>query len=112
MQCVTVCCAAGSLIALKCGLHAQLVRAACTLPALQSSLLPQLVSFVSAYNWNDAGQAAWLASLLPDLVDAVQSTEGSSGQPLGNVLACITGDILLRPSCRLVLGLLVSLGPA
>ena len=60
-------------------MHAQLVRAGCTLPALQASLLPQLLSFLGAYSWNDAGQAAWLASLIPDIVDAVQSTEGRSG---------------------------------
>ncbi|KAL3139449.1 hypothetical protein ABBQ38_003779 [Trebouxia sp. C0009 RCD-2024] len=77
----------GGHIALKCGMHAQLVRAACTLPALQTSLLPQLVSFVSVYSWKDAGQAAWLASLIPDLVDAVQSTEGRSGDELAEQLA-------------------------
>ena len=72
-------CFAGHLTALECGMHAQLVRAGCTLPALQASLLPQLVSFLGAYSWGDAAQAAWLTSLIPDLVDAVQSTEGSTG---------------------------------
>ena len=71
--------AADRQIGPKAGLHAQLVRAACTLPALQASLLPQLVSLLGAYRWSDAGQAAWLASLIPDLVDAVQSTEGPTG---------------------------------
>lgn len=60
-------------------MHAQLVRAACTLPALQAPLLPLLVSFLGAYCWSDARQASWLASIIPDVVDAVQSTEGSTG---------------------------------
>lgn len=64
-------------------MHAQLVRGACTLPALQASLLPQLVSYLGCYNWSDAAQAAWLASLIPDLIDAVQSTEGPTGLVLG-----------------------------
>ena len=67
------------MMALKVGLHAQLVRAACTLPALQTDLLPHLISFFSAYSWSDASQVSWLASLIPDLVDAVQSVEGSPG---------------------------------
>ena len=66
-------------MALKAGLHAQLVRAVCTIPALQADLLPHLISFLGAYSWSNAGQAAWLASLIPDLVDAVQSVEDSPG---------------------------------
>ena len=65
---------------LKAGLHAQLVRAACCLPLLQPHLVPHLVSYMPAYNWSDPLQAAWLASLIPDVVDAVQSVEGSLGE--------------------------------
>lgn len=68
--------------ALKCGMHAQWVRAACTLPALRAPLLPLLVSFLGAHSWSDARQASWLASIIPDLIDAVQSTEGSTGLAL------------------------------
>ena len=96
---LAVYCAAGRHIALKCGMHAQLVRAACSLPALQASLLPQLVSFLGAYSWSDAAQAAWLVSLIPDLVDAVQITEGSTGVLLEG------GGVGVLHLCYLVLNL-------
>lgn len=72
-------CGAGRHIALSVGLHAQLVHAVCTLPQLQPVLVGQLVSYLGAYHWGDPLQAAWLSSLIPELVDAVQSTEGSLG---------------------------------
>ena len=70
---------AGSLLALRSGLHALLVRAVCVIPALQTAILPHLVSFLGVYNWRDPNQAAWLTSIIPDIVDAVQSMQGSTG---------------------------------
>ena len=32
-----------------------------------------------AYRWSDPVAAAWLSSLVPDVVDAVQSVEGELG---------------------------------
>lgn len=78
-------------------MHAQLVRAACTLPALQAPLLPLLVSFLGAYNWNDARQAPWLASIIPDLIDAVQSTEGPTGSVPAGVTLCAVLCCVVAP---------------
>lgn len=84
----------GRFLGLKVGLHAYLVRAVCNVPLLQPLLLPQLLFQLAVYKWNDPQQAAWLASLVPDLVDAVQSTEGMPGTALSLLLSlrsCHTG---------------------
>ena len=69
-------------MALKMGLHAQLARAVCTLPSLQPYITGHLVSYLAAYSWADPLEAAWLSSVIPDVVDAVQSVEGTRGEQL------------------------------
>ena len=69
-------------MALKTGLHAQLARAVCTLPLLQPYITGHLVSYLAAYPWGDPLEAAWLSSVIPDVVDAVQSVEGTRGEQL------------------------------
>lgn len=69
-------------MALKMGLHAQLARAVCTLPSLQPYITGHLVSYLAAYSWGDPLEAAWLSSVIPDVVDAVQSVEGTRGEQL------------------------------
>ncbi len=73
---------AGKHMALKAGLHAQLARAVCTLPLLQPYITRHLVSYLAAYSWGDPLEAAWLSSVIPDVVDAVQSVEGTRGNQL------------------------------
>lgn len=111
-----VLCAAGSHTALKSGLHAQLIRAVCASSALQAEIMPQLVSFLSVYSWSDAYQAAWLTSLIPDLVDAVQSTEGHLGGPIlstglrstGAFTSCVTAQSMCLYTLILATGFLCS----
>ena len=98
---------AGSRLVLKCSLHAQLIRAVCTLPALQTELLPQLVSFLSA-GWKTAGEVALLMGLIPDLVDAVHIAGGPLGRPTSThtelhdaSLSC-TAMGLRHPVCKLM----------
>ena len=69
-------------MALKMGLHAQLARAVCTLPLLQPYIAGHLVSYLAAYSWADPLEAAWLSSVIPDVVDAVQSVDGTRGKQL------------------------------
>ena len=69
-------------MALKTGLHAQLTRAVCTLPLLQPYLTEHLVSYLAAYSWADPLESAWLSGVIPDVVDAAQSVEGSRGKQL------------------------------
>lgn len=71
---------AGKHMALKTGLHAQLARAVCTLPLLQPHVTGYQVSYLAAYPWADPLEAAWLSSVIPDVVDAVQSVEGTRGK--------------------------------
>ena len=75
-------CYAGKYMALKTGLHAQLARAVCTLPLLQPYITGHLVSYLAAYSWADPLEAAGLSSVIPDVVDAVQSVEGTRGEQL------------------------------
>ena len=73
---------AGKHMAMKAGLHAQLAQAVCTLPLLQPYIAGHLVSYLAAYSWADPLEAAWLSSVIPDVVDAVQSVEGTRGNQL------------------------------
>ena len=79
---------AGSHLALRAGLHAQLVRAACTLPVVQLQLVTNLVAFLGVYSWSHPMQSAWLSSLVPEVVDAVQSVEGEAGERQGLYITC------------------------
>ena len=78
-------------------MHAQLVRAACTLPAVQLQLVPNLVAFLGMYPWTEPLQAAWLSSLVPEVVDAVQSVEGEAGETQRAHIFCLFHLINLSP---------------
>ncbi|KAL0048382.1 hypothetical protein WJX82_001959 [Trebouxia sp. C0006] len=86
----------GKHIALKMGLHAQLARAVCTLPLLQPYIAGHLVSYLAAYSWADPLEAAWLSSVIPDVVDAVQSVDGTRGDRLADQLAAVLVQLLFE----------------
>ncbi|KAL0024565.1 hypothetical protein WJX79_008006 [Trebouxia sp. C0005] len=88
--------AQGKHMALKTGLHAQLTRAVCTLPLLQPYLTEHLVSYLAAYSWADPLESAWLSGVIPDVVDAAQSVEGTRGDRVAEQLAAVLVQLVFE----------------